>query len=79
MILTPNRLWNISKVCVMQDKLWKSLSQGLTNNPLCFEAMSMLIDVSRIDDLRTQNRINSSRTNVSKVDVEESKEYNQEI
>jgi hypothetical protein len=25
MILTPNRLWNISKVCVMQDKLWKSL------------------------------------------------------
>jgi hypothetical protein len=24
MILTPNRLWNISKVCVMQDKLWKS-------------------------------------------------------
>jgi hypothetical protein len=21
MILTPNRLWNISKVCVMQDKL----------------------------------------------------------
>jgi hypothetical protein len=25
MILTPNRLWNISKVCVMQGKLWKSL------------------------------------------------------
>jgi hypothetical protein len=25
MILTPNRLWNISKVYVMQDKLWKSL------------------------------------------------------
>jgi hypothetical protein len=25
MILILNRLWNISKVCVMQDKLWKSL------------------------------------------------------
>jgi hypothetical protein len=24
-ILTPNKLWNISKVCVMQDKLWRSL------------------------------------------------------
>jgi hypothetical protein len=43
------------------------------------EAMLMLIDVSRIDVLRTQNRINFSRTNVSKVDVVESKEYNQEI
>jgi hypothetical protein len=69
MILTPNRLWNISKVCVMQDKLWKSLPQGLTNKPLCFEAMSMLIDVSKIDVLRTQNRINFSRTDVSKVDI----------
>jgi hypothetical protein len=44
-----------------------------------FEAMLMLIDVSRIDVLRTQNRINFSRTDVSKVDVEKSKEYNQEI
>jgi hypothetical protein len=39
----------------------------------------MLIDVSRIDVFGTQNRINLSRTNVSKVDMEESKEYNQEI
>jgi hypothetical protein len=39
----------------------------------------MLIDVSRIDDLRTQNIINFSRVDVSKVNVEESKEYNHEI
>jgi predicted HAD superfamily hydrolase len=39
----------------------------------------MLIDVSRIDVFRTQNRINLLRTDVSKVDIEESKEYNQEI
>jgi predicted HAD superfamily hydrolase len=47
--------------------------------PTILEAMSMLIDVSRIDVFRTQNRINLLRTDVSKVDIEESKEYNQEI
>jgi hypothetical protein len=39
----------------------------------------MLIDVSRIDVFGTQNKINLSRTDVSKVDIEELKEYNQEI
>jgi hypothetical protein len=44
------------------------------------EAMSMLIDISRIDVFEnTKIKINFSRINVSKVDVEESKEYNQEI
>jgi hypothetical protein len=39
----------------------------------------MLIDVSRIDVFGTQNRIKLLRTDVLKVDIEESKEYNQEI
>jgi predicted HAD superfamily hydrolase len=47
--------------------------------PTILEAMSMLIDVSRIDVFGTQNKINLSRTDVSKVDIEELKEYNQEI
>jgi hypothetical protein len=47
--------------------------------PTILEVMSMLIDVSKIDVLRTQNKINFSRTDVSKVDVEELKEYNQEV
>jgi hypothetical protein len=76
MIPTPNRLWNISKVCVMlvEESPLRSHQQ-----PTILETMSMLIDVSRIDVFKTQNKINLSRTNVLKVDIEESKEYNQGI